>query len=74
MNQAEGSHLQKRYPRRDDPYLLQGRTLEQEIPYSGDKKNGEAKWYYPDGKLFRTRPMSMTQSMVNRYSTTRTGG
>lgn len=30
--------------------------LEQEIIYVDGQKNGEAKWYYPDGKLFRVTP------------------
>lgn len=36
--------------------FYKGGALEQEIPYSADKKNGESRWYYPDGKLFRTTP------------------
>lgn len=36
--------------------FYKGGALEQEIPYSGDRKNGEATWLYPDGKLFRTTP------------------
>lgn len=51
--------------------FYKGGQLEQEIPYSGDSKNG--KWFYPDGKVFRVRPMSMIQFMVTRFSTTRTG-
>jgi hypothetical protein len=31
-------------------------VIEQEIPYADGKKNGEARWYYPDSKLFRVTP------------------
>ncbi|MCK7539322.1 MAG: hypothetical protein MZV63_54640 [Marinilabiliales bacterium] len=30
--------------------------IEQEIHVRDGKKNGEARWYYPDSKLFRVTP------------------
>ena len=36
--------------------FYKGGVVEQDIPYEGGKKNGLAKWYYPDSKLFRVTP------------------